>query len=169
MEKDDLVTILITVVVGFIGGGYLYVAHFTKLYGRDEVDTQAEQQQFTLLGEAYGSCGDNCPAFQVKNDGSYRYRYFTEAGQPPTIREGTLPLSEQRALKRALDETELRRQSEVISTEACNSATGGIDIRYNVTYQSQQYRIDSCGTDVDSEGDLWAAFSLIWQYLQSVE
>ena len=169
MEKDDLISIIITIIVGLVGGAYLYVAHFTRLYGNDGVDTQAEQAQFSLMGEAYGSCGTNCPAFQVKNDGSYRYRYYTEVNQPPTVREGTLPLSEQRTLKRALDEAALSKQSETVSPGTCNSATGGIDIRYAVTYKSQQYRIDSCGTAVDSEGDIWKAFSIIWQYLQTVE
>jgi hypothetical protein len=169
MEKDDLVSILITVIIGFVGGGYLYVAYFTKLYGNDGVETQEEQLEFSLQGEAYGSCGTNCPAFQVKNDGTYRYRYYTEADQPPTVKEGTLPLSEQRSLKRALDEGELTAQSETVSPSGCNSATGGIDIKYNVVYKASQYRIDSCGTAVDSEGNLWLAFGIIWQYLQTVE
>ncbi len=169
MEKDDLVSIVITIVIGFVGGAYLYVAHFTKLYGNDGVETQEEQLEFSLQGEAYGSCGTNCPAFQVKNDGSYRYRYYTEVNQPPVVREGTLPLSEQRTLKRALDEGALGEQSKIVSPGTCNSATGNIDIRYLVVYKAQQYKIDSCGTAVDSEGDLWVAFSAIWQYLQTVE
>jgi hypothetical protein len=169
MEKDDLVSILITIVIGFIGGGYLYVAHFTKLYGQDKVDTQEEQAQFSLVGEAYGSCGNVCPAFQIKNDGSYRYRFYTDASMPPTVREGTLPLSEQRTMRRALDEVALGEQSEPVSTGTCNSATGGVDIKYTVVYKAAQYNIDSCGTAVDSEGDLWVAFSAIWQYLQTVE
>jgi hypothetical protein len=169
MEKDDLVSILITIVIGFIGGGYLYVAHFTKLYKQDEVQTQVEQAQFSLVGEAYGSCGNNCPAFQIKNDGTYRYRYYTEANQPPTVREGTLPLTEQRTIKRALDEGALKEQSDPISVGNCNSATGGVDIKYDVVYKAQQYQINSCGTAVDSEGDLWLAFSAVWQYLQTVE
>jgi hypothetical protein len=169
MEKDDLLSILITAVIGFVGGGYLYIAHFNKLYAVDTVATQEEQEQFTLVGEAYGSCGTNCPAFQVKNDGGYRYRYYTEVGQPPTLREGTLPLSEQRAIKRALDVNALEEQSESIAAVDCNSTTGGVDIRYMVTYKGAQYKIDSCGTMVDAEGDIWVAFSSIWQYLQSVE
>ena len=169
MEKDDLISIIITIVVGFVGGAYLYVAHFTKLYGTDEVASQEEQAQFSVTAEAYGSCGTNCPAFQVKNDGTYRYRFYTEINQPPVVREGTLPLSEQRSLKRALDESELLQQAQTIAPGTCNSATGGIDIRYGVVYQAAQYRIDSCGTAVDSESDLWLAFSAIWQYLQTVE
>ncbi len=169
MEKDDLVSIIITIVIGLVGGAYLYVAHFTKLYGQDDVDTQEEQAQFSLVGEAYGSCSANCPAFQVKNDGSYRYRYYTEVNQPPTVREGRLPLSEQRTLRRALDEVLLSKQSELISIGTCNSATGGIDIKYSVVYKTQQYNLDSCSTAVDSEGEIWLAFSAIWQYLQTVE
>lgn len=169
MEKEDLVSILITVVVGLIAGAYLYIAHFTKLYGQDEVETQQEQAEFSMLAEAYGSCGTNCPAFQIKNDGSYRYRYFTEIDQPPIIKEGTLPLSEQRTLRRSLDESELAAQAQLIAVGTCNSATGGVDIKYSVVYQAQSYRIDSCGTAVDSGGDLWLAFGSVWQYLKTVE
>lgn len=169
MEKDDLVSIIIAIVIGLVGGAYLYVAHFTKLYGQDEVETQEEQAQFSLTGEAYGGCGTNCPAFQVKHDGSYRYRYYTAVNQPPVVREGTLPLSEQRTLRRALYEAALNEQSQPVPPGVCNSATGGVDIKYSVVYMAQQYRIDSCGTAIDGEGDLWLAFSAIWQYLQTVE
>lgn len=169
MEKDDLISIIITIIVGLVGGAYLYVAHYTKLYGQDEVETQQEQAEFSMVAEAYGSCGTNCPAFQIKNDGSYRYRYFTEINQPPTLREGTLPLSEQRELRRALDESTLNEQSQSIPLDTCNSATGGVDIKYSVVYKAQQYQIDSCGTAVDSESDLWQAFGKVWQYLKTVE
>lgn len=169
MKKDDLISIWITIIVGLVGGAYLYVAQFTKLYGNDGVETQEEQLEFSMTAEAYGSCGTNCPAFQVKNDGTYRYRYYTEVDQPPTVREGTLPFSEQRTVKRALSEDVLQEQSQVVSPAGCNSATGGIDIKYNVVYKAKQYQINSCGTAVDSESELWSAFSAIWQYLQTVE
>lgn len=169
MQKDDLVSIIVTAVIGFVGGGYLYVAHFTKLSAPDEVASQAEQEQFSLTAKAYGSCGDTCPAFQITHDGKYRYRYYTDINEPPTVRDGTLPLSEQRTIKRALVEEELVAQSEAVAASGCGSSLGGIDIEYTVVYKAKTYQIDSCGSAVDSEGDLWMAFSVIWQYLQTVE
>lgn len=164
-----MVSILITIVIGVVAGAYLYIAHFTKLYGHDEVATQEEQAEFSLLAEAYGSCGSSCPAFQLKHDGSYRYRFYTDTTLPPTVKEGTLPLNEQRVVGRALDAEALAEQSQAVPIGTCNSATGGVDIKYTVVYKSQPYKIDSCGTAVDSEGDLWLAFNAVWQYLQTVE
>lgn len=170
MQREDIVSILITFIVGFLGGGYLYVGHFTKLYGPDAVATQEEvAEEFSVTGEAYGSCNDVCPAFQLLKDGSYRYRYTAQMGQPAVVKSGTLPLDLQRTVKRALDVDALETESQTVDAVVCNSSSNAIDIRYRIVYKGTEYEIDSCGTAVNDTGELWSSLNQIWGYLQTVQ
>ena len=168
MERQDVISILVTFAVGFLAGGYLYVGHFAKMYGPDAVATQEAAAEFSITGEAYGSCGEVCPAFQLLKDGSYRYRYSPQLGEPAVVREGTLPLAIQRSVKRALGVDVLEDESQTVDAQVCNSTSDGIDIRYRILYQGKEYDIDSCGTEVNADGELWSSLNEIWGYLQTV-
>jgi hypothetical protein len=168
MERQDVISILVTFAVGFLGGGYLYVGHFAKMYGPDAVATQEAAQEFSITGEAYGSCNDVCPAFQLLKDGTYRYRYTPNLGEAAVVREGTLPLDVQRSVKRALGADVLEEESQTVDAVVCNSTSDGIDIRYRISYQGTEYEIDSCGTEVNPDGELWSSLNEIWGYLQTV-
>ncbi len=168
LSKDDLISILVTFVVGFLAGGYLYVGQFTKIYGKDAVATEEKAQEFSIVGEAYGSCGDVCPAFQLLKDGTYRYRYSPEINAEAVVRDGTLPLDIQSRVKRSLDANALEEESQTVDAVVCNSLSGGVDIRYQISYEGGDYEIDSCGTAVNDTGELWSSLSGIWSYLQTV-
>jgi hypothetical protein len=168
MERQDVISILITFAVGLLGGAYLYVGHFAKMYGPDAVSTQEAAKEFSITGEAYGSCNDVCPAFQLQKDGTYRYRYTPNLGEAATVREGTLPLDIQRNVKRALDVNVLADESQTVDAVVCNSTSDGIDIRYRIAYEGNEYEIDSCGTAVTEDGELWSSLNEIWGYLQTV-
>ena len=168
MKRQDLLSILITFTVGFMAGGYLYVTHFSKLLNPDSVQTVDAVNELTIIGEAYGSCNEVCPSFQVLKDGSYRYQFTAEVGQEKTIKSGTLPLDVQRAIKGALVEDELVTQSQPITPTDCNSRNNGIDVRYTITLEGAEYSLDSCGTAVDGDGELWNGLAKIWNYFQTV-
>ena len=168
LKKNDTLSILITFVVGFVAGGYLYIAHFSKLLGAVDIPTESASENFTLVGEAYGSCGDVCPAFQLLNNGSYRYQFTPVRGEPKQILEGTLPLDIQRAVKKSLTEKTLAVQSQKITPKDCNSYQGKIDVKYTITLDGTTYLIDSCGTAVDGASDAWESLSSIWSYFESV-
>jgi hypothetical protein len=169
MKKQDAMSVMITFVVGFLAGGYLYISHFSKIIQPDTVQTQDQSSEFTIVSEAYGSCGDVCPSFQVVKDGSYRYQFTPAIGQEKTIKSGTLPLDVQRALKHSLLEEELVAQSQPIAPSDCNSRNNAIDIRYSITLEGAEYTLDSCGTNIKSAGTLWEELSSIWTYLQSAK
>ena len=169
MKRQDTLSILITFVVGFVAGGYLYFAHFSKILNPDSVQTAESASAFTIIGEAYGSCGTVCPSFQVVKDGSYRYQFTAEVGQEKTIKSGTLPLDVQRALKKALIEEDLVEQSQPITPADCNSRNNGIDVRYKISLEGAEYTLDSCGTAVLGESELWNGLAKIWNYFQTVE
>lgn len=169
LPRQEIVSILITFVVGFLAGGYLYLNHFSSLISPDDVQDIAEVERLTIISEAYGSCGNECPAFQVKYDGSYRYRYIPELGAEPKIIEGTLPLNIQRDVKRAMDIKDLAQQSKPVNAINCASFADGVDIKYVVTVSGLDYELNSCGTAVDFNGDAWSELAKIWNYFKTVQ
>lgn len=169
MKRQDTMSILITFVVGFVAGGYLYFAHFSKILNPDSVQTAESAAEFSIIGEAYGSCTTMCPSFQVLKDGSYRYQFTPQIGQEKIIKSGTLPLDVQRALKRALIEEDLVEQSQPVTPTDCNSRNNAVDVRYKIALEGAEYTLDSCGTAVDGDGDLWNGLAKVWNYFQTVE
>jgi hypothetical protein len=169
MKQNDLVSILFTAGVGLIAGAFLYVAHFSKLIGSDNVPTERTIEKLTIISEAYGGCGSDCPSFQVVADGSYRYQYAPAVGAEKIIKSGTLPLEVQYKVKKSLDAAALIAQSEPEAQTVCNSRQGGVDIKYNITLESSVYNLDSCGTAVNDQSDLWVALSSMWNYFATIQ
>ena len=170
MKRQDVLSILFTFVVGALGGGYLYVAHFSKVIAPDTVQTEAQAAVFVIESESYGGCHADCPSFQVLGDGSYRYKYAAQVDAEKTIKSGTLPLEVQRVVRQVLETKELVAQSQVQSLEPsdCNSFLDGIDVRYNVTIDGAEYTLDSCGTAIDYQSDLWNGLAQLWNYFKTV-
>lgn len=168
MKRNDVINIAITFVFGFIAGGYLYVGHFSKLLNPDNVDTKEEVSELTITSRAYGSCDPNCPSFQVSRDGAYRYIFVPSVGAERQVREGTIPFNIMREVKSALDADVLVEQSQEVTPPDCNSRNGAIDIEYAITFEGAEYELDSCGTAVDGEGELWNALANMWSYFGTI-
>ncbi len=165
MQKQELLSIFITFIVGFFAGGYLYLNVFTQMIQPDsDIETIEELEEFSITSQAYGGCRSDCPAFRVEADGSYRYQYVPSVGEQPLLRSGTLPLGLQRQLDRALEQKELRTQAQSVTPANCNSMKDGIDIEYRVEITGELFVLDSCRTAIDSQSDSWEALSAIWTY-----
>jgi hypothetical protein len=170
VRRQDMLSVLITFTVGFIGGGFLYVTHFAKLIQPlDSIPTANQAEAFTIIGEAYGSCESVCPSFRVTNDGSYRYQFYTSADGEKQFRDGTLPAEITRDLKQDLKASVLEKQSVAVEPEDCNSYNDGIDISYSITLDGDEFTLDSCGTAVDGNGDAWSSLAKIWSYFQTLD
>lgn len=169
MRRQDMISILITFVVGFFGGGYLYLAHFSKLVSPDSVGTQEDVLEFQLVSEAYGRCGDSCPSFQIANDGTYRYQYIPSPGAERQFKTGTVPFNIVRDIKNSLDVDDLVEQSQPTEPADCNSYNGEIDVRYEIVFDGAEYTLDSCGTAVDGNSQLWNNLSKSWNYFQTIQ
>lgn len=153
--------------MGVFAGGYLYLTGFAGLAAKLTTPDVEQVSEFVIVGDVYGGCRQTCPSFQVVEDGSYRYLYTPAAGAVQVIREGTLPIELRRQLKDALTHSELARQSQEIQPLLCNSYTDGIDVRYEVTLDGDRYTLDSCGTAVEEESELWSSLGEIWTYYES--
>ncbi len=163
----DAPSIIITFVVGFMAGGYLYLTNFAPLANELTAPDLEDISELSIVSEVYGGCRDACPSFQVVKDGSYRYLFTPAAGQEQIIREGTLPFQLRRELNVEITPAVLKVQSRPIQPSICNSYTDGIDIKYEITLDGVEYVIDSCGTAVDGESDLWQTLSDVWNYYET--
>jgi hypothetical protein len=169
MKRQDVINIMVTFMVGFFAGMYLYVGHFSKLLNPDDIDTQEEASEFSITSRAYGSCDPNCPSFQVDKDGHYRYMYVPAVGAERQVHEGTVPFNTIRDIKKLLETDVLVEQSQEIEPLDCNSRSGSIDVEYIISYEGAQYELDSCGTAVDGEGKLWGALAKIWNHFETIQ
>ena len=147
---------------------YLFLTGFAPMESKVSLPDAVALAQFVMVSDVYGGCRDACPSFQLVNDGSYRYLYTPTAGAEQIVRQGTLPISLQRQLKKALSPADLEAQSRSINPALCNSYTDGIDVLYDITLAGKQYFLDSCGTDVDTSGALWITLNNIWDYLETL-
>lgn len=157
-------SIMITFGVGFFTGIYLYISGFAGLMTQFAVPSQSQVDDFVIIADAYGGCRSECPSFQVKSDGGYRYLYHPEAGAGEVLRQGTLPGEIRRDLRRAVTPRALDAQSESSAPSECVSFADGVDVVYEITVDGTEYVIDSCGTAVDGNSDLWQALNSIWVY-----
>jgi hypothetical protein len=167
MKSQDLLSVLITFVVGVFAGGYLYLNEAAPVLSKLSVPTVEKVSQFTVVGDVYGGCRDTCPSFQLVEDGTYRYLYTPAAGAEQVVRAGKLPRELHDRLRSTLITSALETQSSVIQPAICNSYTDGIDILYDITVDGKQYQLNSCGTAVKAEGGLWSALSSVWDYFET--
>jgi hypothetical protein len=169
MKRQDVLSILITFVVGFFAGGYLYTTHFSKLVSPDSVQSRDEISEFSIVSKTYGGCRDLCSAFQISADGSYRYQFTREAGGEKEILTGVIPRNVLQDIKQRLDVDELVAQSQPINPVRCNSYGDGIDVSYTIAFEGAEYTLDSCGTAVDGDSELWKSLLIAWNYLQTLQ
>jgi len=163
MNRPDLLSILITFVVGVLAGGYLYVAIFASIVEKADIPDQADISKLSIIGDVYGGCRERCSSFQVLGDASFKFLYYPTDGGGQKILEGKLPLSLQNRIDKAFKVSELERQSVEVEGTECASYTDGIDVVYEITLDGKKYIIDSCSTASDGESALWKTLSEIWQ------
>ncbi len=166
VTRKDRLSIMITFLVGFMIGGYLYLTNYAGFVSKLETPTEEKVSTFVIVADVYGGCRDTCPSFQVQHDGTYRYLYTPAAGAEQVIKKGTLPRSLQLRLQMALTDAGLQRQAAVIQPGVCNSYTDGIDVRYEITLNGKEYQLNSCGTAVEAESELWLSLAATWDQLE---
>lgn len=167
VKRQDILSILITFVVGFLVGGYFYLTNVAGFVSKMETPDEKSVSVFVIQADVYGGCRQMCPSFQIQNDGSYHYLYTPAADTPKVVRKGDLPKELEKKVRQAVVIDELQRQSVTIEPALCNSYTDGIDVVYEITLDGVEYSLDSCGTAIDSESELWTTLQSIWDYFET--
>lgn len=160
-------SIMITFFVGMFAGGYLYLTGFATILSEFATPDAEKVSQFVIVGDVYGGCQEACPSFQVQYDGSYRYLYTPAVGADQVLRQGVLPTGLHRQLKQVITPLELARQSQEVQPLLCNSYNDGIDVKYTITLDGVVFLLDSCGTSVEAESQLWTVLGDIWTYYEN--
>ena len=168
MKSQDVLLLITTCVMGFVFGMYAFFTGYSPM--ARVVETQVEEWtgELVIVGEAYGGCSrlDTCPTFRIASNGSYRYFYYPSGARDAVLREGEISRTQLAALRRVASEDDLQVSSRPTNPAFCESYTDGIDVRYVVTRDGVDYRLDSCGTDVQSDGELWQTLSQLWTYFE---
>lgn len=156
--------------MGVTIGVYAYFAGFSSMDREISESIKEYDGTLVIIGEAYGGCEQSvsCPSFQVANDGRYRYFYVPRGADAQVLREGNIPKDLHEQLKAVLRAGELQVASRPIEPAYCNSFDDGIDVAYRVTVDDVDFNLDSCGTDVDGDGQLWQTLGKIWNYFESI-
>ena len=162
MEREDLTSILLTFAMGVIAGGYLYLSQVASLERMLTTPDITASESFVVVGESYGSCGRDCPQFRIAPDASYRYFYTDPVSEERSLLEDKLPNSLARPLRKYGTEKELEAQS--VASEACTASETGVRVRYRITLNGETYELDSCGTDVDYDSQLWQSLAALWEH-----
>lgn len=167
MKKNDLLSMLITFVIGLFAGSYLFTTGFANTVNKYTTPDAESVVSFTVVSYVYGNCGDACPSFQITENGAYRLLYTPVAGAEQVLRQGTLSFAVQRELKNALTPSALATQAVRRQPTLCNSFTDGIDIRYEIAVSGKLYELNSCGTAIDVDGRVWQALDSVWDNLEN--
>jgi len=166
MKKPDILSILLTFFLGAMAGAYLYLVGYAPTVATLEVPSQEKAEALVIESDVYGGCRDACPSFQVLGDGSYRYLYSVAYDEPQIIQSGTVPSAMRKDLQKKLTPQALTAQSQQITPAVCSSYSDGIDVRYTITRNGEEYVLDTCGTRVDTDSPLWLSVKKIWDYLE---
>lgn len=165
MKNEDLLSILVTFLMGLVAGAYLYLSQGAPLESRLSTPDSKSSSEFVVIGETYGSCEKICPSFRIEHNGSYRYLHAVEGQSELELSEGVLTFSLLRDLKRFASSEVLVEQSQEASDAECVMGDG-VGVRYSITLEGDLYLLDSCGTSVDLDSDLWKTLNEIWSYSQ---
>jgi len=169
MRRQDLLSLLITFVVGMCIGAYLYITGAANFFAELSTPTVEETNDFSIVGDIYGGCRAACPSFQLLEDGSYRHLYTPERGADEVLQRGTIPFSLRQNLRSTLTRGDLEAQAKAQTRDVCNSHSDGIDVSYAITIDGDTYKLDSCTTAVDGDGALWIYLNQIWEHINNTK
>jgi len=170
MTKQDALSILITLVVGFFAGAYLYVAGFATTFEPPEATSENTYKEFVITGEGYGECEErnNCLSFQLLENGSYRAILNVTFGNNK-VKEGVIPRAIKQELYRALTPAVLAKESQTLNVPSCRYPENETNYRFRVTRDEVNYVVDTCLSTIDYEGSAWKALAKLWNHFATVE
>ncbi|PIW97004.1 hypothetical protein COZ82_01940 [Candidatus Kaiserbacteria bacterium CG_4_8_14_3_um_filter_38_9] len=170
MKKQDVLTLLITFIVGIIIGVYLFFAGFAPQFLAHNGATDTTYSDFSFSGKVYGGCSRNdaCPSFQVLKDGSFSYLPIGASSGISAI-NGNLSKSLMQEFQTKFTNANLEMASRSIEATTCDSYLDGMDYHYQVTLKTVVYNLDTCGTDFLVTSDMGATLEKLWSYFATLE
>ncbi len=154
MTHQDIVSIGVTFILGLLLGIYLYVVGFSPTYRLPEVGTNAQYANFVIVFDAYGECSQSrsCLSVQVRGDGTYRALL---SGNTASAKEGTIKRSYYQRIVNGFTAESLLADSAPLPVQECRYGEAATNYRVLVTFDSQNYLLDTCATTIDYGGEVW--------------
>ncbi len=166
MESKDLLSILLTFLLGIFVGAYAYL--YIMNGPKKEVDElEVVKNEFAIVGESYGACEalDNCFAFRLDQNGEYIVQY-DGGGLGYREEVSSLPGKLVREFSQEVFTTEsLKRQSRAPLSASCYFGNNETNYKFRITKGGDDYHLDTCLTDIDYEGDDWYLLSKLWNHI----
>lgn len=167
MQGKDELTIVITFIIGFIGGFYFFLTGYAP-YVEEVKETVFTQDQSTVeslivIGKQYGGCDQAglCSSFQVEYDGSYRYLPKSVLrGAVPL--QGVLPRTVFNEVRSATLQSKLRAASRPAAADNCISYVDGVDFSYEIVRNGELFILDTCTTMLNQYPEILDALDSVW-------
>jgi hypothetical protein len=166
MKREDMISIMLTFIMGVIAGSFLYLTQFASIETKLSTPSQETALELNVVAEAYAGCDPNCPSFQISQDGAYRYFRVLEEGEDPVLQEGVMPFAIMSEIKKRLTAKSLEEQSLAKPLITCEQDSKEVQIRYVITLDNETYYLDSCSGKVDFSSHLWQSLNRVWIYLK---
>lgn len=169
--RQDILIMIVTFVVGVSAGFYLYMTAFAPQFEEFSGQTEEVYEDFVLEGAQYGGdrMGGTSPSFQILENGSFRYLPYTQQGEITDAKEGVVPRALLNDIKKLMTVENLVTASAIVTRGDCVSYVDGLDYAYTVTLDGVNFNLDTCTTNLKSEGSMQIALDKIWNYFETIE
>ena len=169
--RQDILIMIVTFIVAICAGFYLYLTAFAPQFEELTGQTEEVYEDFVLEGSQYGGdrMGGTAPSFQVLQNGSYRYLPYTSEGQVAQAKEGSIPRTLFNEVKNTLTIQSLETAATIVTRGDCMSYVDGIDYTYSVTVDGENYTLDTCTTNLRTDGTIAVTLDKLWNYFETIE
>jgi hypothetical protein len=142
MPKHLYLLFILTFILGFASGGYLYF--FTR--GIDTVE-EGPQDGYEVVAYAYGGCERlGCASYRIRDDGSYTY--LPRAGAGDRF-DDALSKREEDELFDLISGTDFDDLLDSTFIGTCPAHYDGLAYRFEVRVEADRYSYDSCKEAVE--------------------
>jgi len=155
-----------TFLMGIISGAFLYVSVFAPAYESDiEGSESIDSEAVVISGSMYGGCMemDMCASFKLIDDRSYSYLEYA-GGE---VEKGKIPAELSDSLFEYIDSNALFNDSKMATSDSCDSFVDGIDYRYEVANDDEEYTLDTCGTVFVSNRAAQNLLLEVWAFMEN--
>ncbi len=148
MHRSDIISIVVTFLVGMVVGVYLYLFGFAQQFDVLEEISDSGGEELVINGEAYGGCarGGGCGTFQVAGDGAFTSFPPVAVGDERLRRTGRVDEVLWDELSLILTPLRLRELATEAPSGDCASFYDGIDYRFYIDRGDERFLIDTCTT-----------------------
>ena len=152
--KHTYIIIVATFLFGFLGGMILFLYNNVGKEDTQTSDTVTVQgtnepaggaNSMVIAAYRYGGCtrSGGCASYRITDDGKVVYVLRGREGDSDRY-EDVLSTEEIETLFKTLHDTDLKKVSESTFSGTCPADNDGTAYRFDVTYDGDEYRFDTC-------------------------